>query len=208
MQTTLSGLFPRVLIPFTKAQPRVEVRVVRDHSAGLYSKVLNGEIDAALTSQAPFAIPKTCEWQVLREEPFVVLVPDGTRMRHPHTILTNEPFIRLDRKVNAGQLIDNYLRKAGIRPNERLELDGLDAIAVMVDRGLGVSLLPDWAPPWPEGLTLRKIALPDRSFTRRIGLLWMRASLRIGLIRAFLRQAHRTFDTQASAKRHDRRKAT
>jgi hypothetical protein len=23
----------------------------------------------------------------------------------------------------------------------------------MVDRGLGVSLLPDWAPPWPEGLS-------------------------------------------------------
>jgi DNA-binding transcriptional LysR family regulator len=169
---------------------------------------LHGQIDAAITSYPSFAIPKTFEWAPLREEPFVVLVPGGMRMRHPHTILTNEPFIRLDRKVNAGQLIDNYLRKAGIRPNERLELDGLDAIAIMVDRGLGVSLLPDWAPPWPEGLTLRKISLPDRSFTRRIGLLWMRASLRIGLIRAFLRQARCALDTQASAKRHDRRKTT
>jgi hypothetical protein len=28
--------------------------------------------------------------------------------------------------------------------------DALDAIAVLVDRGLGVSILPDWAPPWPE----------------------------------------------------------
>jgi len=206
--TMLCGVVPDVLSQFVKAHPEIEVSIIRGNSAELYRKHLDGQIDAAITSHPSFAIPKTFEWALLREEPFVVLVPDGTRMRHPHTILTNEPFIRLDRKVNAGQLIDNYLRKAGIRPNERLELDGLDAIAVMVDRGLGVSLLPDWAPPWPEGLTLRKIALPDRSFTRRIGLLWMRASLRIGLIRAFLRQAHRTFDTQASAKRHDRRKAT
>jgi DNA-binding transcriptional LysR family regulator len=59
----------------------------------------------------------------------------------------------------------------------------------MVDRGLGVSLLPDWAPPWPEGLSLRKLALPDRSLVRRTGLLWNRASLRARLVRAFLEQA-------------------
>jgi hypothetical protein len=39
--------------------------------------------------------------------------------------------------------VDGYLRKTGIVPNERFEIDGIDAIAVMVDRGLGVSLLPD-----------------------------------------------------------------
>jgi hypothetical protein len=66
--------------------------------------------------------------------------------------------------------------------------DGPEAIAIMVDRGLGVSLLPDWPPPWPEGLKLRKIPLPDRSFRRQIGLLWLRASLRAGLIRAFLQE--------------------
>jgi DNA-binding transcriptional LysR family regulator len=75
----------------------------------------------------------------------------GTGSRSAH-ILAQQPFLRLDRKVYAGQLVDEYLRKAGIRPKERLKLDGLELIAVMVDRGLGVSLLPDWAPPWPEGL--------------------------------------------------------
>jgi DNA-binding transcriptional LysR family regulator len=88
-------------------------------------------------------------------------------------------------------MIDGYLRKTQIRPNELFELDGIESIAVMVDRGLGVSILPDWAPPWPEGLTLRKLALPDRSLKRRVGLLWSRTSLRIGLIKAFLEQAER-----------------
>src|SRR5439155_646313 len=102
-----------------------------------------------------------------------------------------EPFIRLDRNLHAGRLVDAYLRKAGIQPRELFELDGIEAIAVMVDRGLGVAILPDWAPPWPEGLSLAKLPLPDRTFTRRIGLLWTRASLRVGLIHAFLEQAER-----------------
>jgi DNA-binding transcriptional LysR family regulator len=189
IQTAVSGMFPAILVPFTKAYPRVEVRIHRDTSAGLYPKVLSGEIDVALTSEAPFTPPKTCEWQVLREEPFVVLTPASLRTCDPHAVLAEEPFIRLDRKVFAGQMIDAYLRKNGIQPKERYELDGLELIAVMVDRGLGVSLLPDWAPPWPEGLSLRKLPLPDRSFTRRAGLLWSRSSLRARLIHAFLEQA-------------------
>ena len=160
-----------------------------DAAAGLYAKLLNAEIDAAITSQPPFAIPKAYEWHVLREEPFVVLAPASLKARDPHKVLAQEPFIRLDRRVFAGRLIDDYLRKARIKPKDRYELDGLELIAVMVDRGLGVSLLPDWAPPWPEGLSLRKLALPNRSLVRRTGLLWNRASLRARLVRAFLEQA-------------------
>jgi DNA-binding transcriptional LysR family regulator len=189
IQTTVAGMFPAILVPFTKTYPQIEVRIFRDTSAGLYHKVLSGEIDMALTSEPPFAIPKTCGWHVLREEPFVVLTPSSLRARDAHAILAQEPFIRLDRRVFAGQLIDTYLHKAGIRPKERYELDGLELIAVMVDHGLGVTLLPDWAPPWPEGLSLRKLPLPDRSFARRTGLLWSRASLRARLIHTFLEQA-------------------
>jgi DNA-binding transcriptional LysR family regulator len=202
IQTSLSGLLPDMLIPFTKAHPQIEIHIVRDHSAGLYPRVLSGEIDLAVTSLPPFAIPKTCEWRLLREEPFVVLTPASLKTKGAHRVLMHEPFIRLDRNVYAGQLIDAYLRKAGIRPKERFELDGLELIAVMVDRGLGVSLLPDWAPPWPEGLSLRKLPLPDRSFMRRTGFLWNRSSPRLRLIRAFVDRSAIAFDpVRARAKR-------
>ena len=199
--TLMSGLMPDVLCEFVRTHPQIELRVTRDNSTGLYRNVLDGEIDAALTSLPSFVLPKTCKWALLRQEPFVVLTPAAMPARHPHAILAGEPFLRLDRKVYAGQLIDGYLRKAGIQPRERLEIDGPEAIAIMVDRGLGVSLLPDWGPPWPEGLKLRKIGLPDRSFTRQIGLLWLRASLRTGLIEAFLDQAERVLDANAVRKR-------
>jgi len=97
--------------------------------------------------------------------------------------------------------VDDYLRKVGIRPRELFEINEFDPIAVMVDRGLGVSLLPDWAPPWPEGLSLAKLPVPGgRSFARRIGLIWPRASLRLRLVKAFLEQAAAAFEQGTAQK--------
>jgi DNA-binding transcriptional LysR family regulator len=57
----------------------------------------------------------------------------------------------------------------------------------MVDRRLGVSLMPDWAPPRPDGLSLSKLSVPDGDeFSRRLVLIWSRDSVRIRLVRAFL----------------------
>jgi DNA-binding transcriptional LysR family regulator len=195
--TTLSGLLPDILIPFTKAHSKIDVRIMRDHSVALYQHVLKEEIDAAITSHPPFVLPKTCGWFLLREEPFVVLTDKSLRMRDPHEILASQPFIRLTRNVYAGQLIDNYLRKVGIKPKELFEFDGFDLIAMMVDRGLGVSLLPEWPSPWPAGLSLRKIPIPDRTFRRRIGILWNRSSLRLRLVEALVESAGKTLGNNA-----------
>src|SRR5262249_24172657 len=152
------------------------VQITRGTSGELYRRVVDsGDLDAAIIAQPPFAIPKSCDWRVLREQPLIVLTQATTASRKPHAILASEPFIRVDRKLWSGRLVDGYLRKAKIVPRERFEIDGIDAIAVMVDRGYGVSLLPDWALPWWEGLSLAKLPVPDPSFTDRIGLIWGRA---------------------------------
>lgn len=187
--TLLCGMVPDMLSLFTKSHPKIDVRIVRNNSTELYAKLFDGQVDAALSSHPTFELPKTCQWVLLREEPYVLVVPDAIRINSSLRILKAEPFIRLDRRVYAGQAIDTYLRKMRIHPRERFEMDGPEAIAVMVDRGLGVSILPDWAPPWPEGLRVRKLPLPDRKFVRRIGLIWLRASFRSGLITAFLEHA-------------------
>ena len=60
---------------------------------------------------------------------------------------------------------------------------------MMVDRGLGVSLIPDIASPLLEGQHVAKIALPLFSETRRFGILWLRASARLRLIQGFVESA-------------------
>ena len=44
----------------------------------------------------------------------------------------------------------------------------IDRPGMLDYRGLGVSLVPDWVRPWPEGLSLVRIALPLPCEPRRI----------------------------------------
>lgn len=191
ISTAMTGLLPDMLAALIAAHPKVEVYVLPGTSVDLYRKVLEGELDAALLVKPPFALPKSCEWRTLREEPLMVLAPADAAAREPHHLLGNEPFIRYDRNHWGGQLGDDYLRRAGIRTRDRFELDALEAIATLVDRGLGVSLVPDWAPPWPAGLSIVKKPVPLPCEPRRVGMLWTRGSPRLHLVQRFVSEALR-----------------
>nr|WP_225540837.1 LysR family transcriptional regulator [Xanthomonas sp. XNM01] len=180
--TALAGMLPDILARMVATFPQINVFIKPGYSADLYRAVEEGEVDAAVVLQAPFALPKTCDWQLLREEPLVVLAPESMAGRDPHDLLRNEPLIRYDRNQWGGRQAEEYLRSAGIVPRERFELNALNAIAVMVDRGLGVSLVPDWAQPWPEGVRLVRLPLPLPCVPRCIGLVWSRSTVRIRLV--------------------------
>ncbi len=184
----LTGMLPDVLARMVERFPLINVFIKPGYSPELYRAVESGEIDAAIVLQAPFALPKTCQWELLREEPLVVLAPLTMAGRDPHELLATEPLIRYDRQQWGGRQADQYLRLAGIVPRERFELNALNAIAVMVDRGLGVSLVPDWARPWPEGLRLVRIPLPRDFEPRRIGVVWSRSTIRIRLVTVFVQE--------------------
>lgn len=189
--TALAGMLPDVLARMVEAFPSINVFIKPGFSADLYRAVESNELDAAVVLQAPFELPKTCEWTLLREEPLIVLAPAALAHEHPHHLLATQPLIRYDRHQWGGRQADDYLRRQGIEPIERFELNALNAIAVMVDRGLGVSLVPDWARPWPEGLTLARIPLPEPAEPRRIGMVWSRSSVRVRLVNALLQEARK-----------------
>ena len=187
--TVLAGLLPGVIARMIDKFPQINVFIQPGLSASLYGAIENGDLDAAFVLQAPYPLPKTCDWQLLREEPLIVLAPNRMADRDPHQLLREEPFIRYDRNQWGGRAADEYLQKVGIRPRERLELNALNAIAVMVDRGLGVSLVPDWSRPWPEGLQVARLTLPESSSPRRIGMMWSRASVRLSLVNVLLQES-------------------
>lgn len=187
--TALAGMLPDVLARMVETFPSINVFIKPGYSADLYRAVEENDLDAAIVLQAPFALPKTCEWKLLREEPLVVLAPVHLAGADPHHLLATEPLIRYDRHQWGGRQADDYLRRAGIVPRERFEVNALNAIAVMVDRGLGVSIVPNWARPWPEGLDLVCLPLPLPSEPRRIGVVWSRSSVRVRLVNVLLQEA-------------------
>jgi DNA-binding transcriptional LysR family regulator len=189
--TALAGMLPDVLARMVETFPRINVFIKPGYSVDLYRAVEGGDLDAAVVLQAPFPLPKTCQWQLLREEPLIVLAPRSMAGRDPHELLASEPLIRYDRNQWGGRQADDYLHEHGIVPRERFELNALNAIAVMVDRGLGVSLVPDWARPWPEGLDLVRIPLPHAAVPRRIGIVWSRSSVRVRLVSVLLAESRK-----------------
>lgn len=190
--TALTGVLPEILARTTKRFPKISILIRTGLSIDLHRAVEKRELDAAFVLEAPFTLHKACCWQLLREEPLVVLVPERMSNRDPHELLATQPLIRYDRRWWGGHLVDEYLHKAGITPHERFELNSLHAIAVMVDRGLGVSLVPDWARPWPEGLKLARLTPPLDFEPRRVGVVWNRSSIRIRLLQAFLEEVRAT----------------
>jgi DNA-binding transcriptional LysR family regulator len=190
--TAITGLLPEILTRMGQQYPDIQINIVPGLSSQLHHKVLEGDLHAALINQPSQPISKDCEWEVLREEPLIVLAPASMAHMPPHELLATQPFIRY-RRNECGRLADDYLRHIGVQPKMMFELDGLDAIALMVERGLGVSLVPDWRTA-AEGLAVARLPVPDQTFTRKIGLFWVRGSPRANLILAVFEQAAAALD--------------
>lgn len=184
--TALTGLLPSILMDLGTGYPALEYFVQPGSSADLYHRVLEGELDAAIIVRPQFALPKTVGWLTVRDEPLVFITPQDAAEEDLHLAIGRSRFIRYDRNQWGGQLVDRYLRDHGLTVREWLELDALDAIAASVDKGLGVAIVPDWAPPWPEGLRIRKRPLPG-DYTRHTGLIWRLSGARQAAIGAFVR---------------------
>ncbi|PLP96807.1 LysR family transcriptional regulator [Cupriavidus pauculus] len=185
-----TALLPPLLDSLYRELPDLSVFVDVGYSPELSRKVIAGELDAAIVVEHQFIIPKSCEWHPLTEDPLVVVAPRNLAgEKDAHALLAREPFIQYDRRIWGGRLADRYLRERGIQPRVRLEIDGLMTIAALVSRGIGISLLPDWAPMWIPTLPLVRIPLPGPAPTRRIGVLRQVRGPRDHFVNALLRHA-------------------
>jgi len=185
ISTALTGLLPGALRHVFDTIPGADVFLLPGTSTELYQSVIDERIDAAILVKPPFEIPKTLEWHRVRSEQFVLLTPMEFADRPVARLLQEQPFIRYDRSNWGGRLADSYIQKLGVSPKEWLELDSLEAIAVMVDAGLGVSVMPDWNSVLFEHLRVARLPLSGAPH-REIGLIRPRTSASGRLIRTIL----------------------
>lgn len=187
--TALMGLLPPLLRQWMGVHPDIPVYIEPGTSAVLLDRVMSGELDAAILVHPSFELPKTCAWRLLREEPLILVTPSSMRVTDPLATAASEPFIRYDRNVVAGKMADDYLRAHDVRPKVHFELDGIEHIAKLVAEGFGVSVLPDWPVIGTPDPQLRRWNLPSPCPARRVGMVWLRASVRAELAEAFVQMA-------------------
>lgn len=180
--SSLMGAFADALWALKRDHPRLEVKLFAGLSSDFAPRVERGELDAAVVTQPPRALPSAVKWTPLYTEPMILIVP-----RRPHfelartakEILATAPFLRFDRTLWTGYLVEKVLSRTRAQVNDSLELNSVEAIVALVRQGFGVSIVPkldnvDWA---RDG-DLRAVEIPGNRIQRHVGLLERRTHSR------------------------------
>lgn len=167
VQTELLGDALQML---KKQFARVEVNIVPGMSAHLMAKIDSGDIDMAVVLR-PQQMPKEHHWECILREPYGVVAPIGSTETSLSDLMRKYQFIRYNRFSTGGRQVEQFLRRQRIAVNEGMELDEPNVIIKMVERGLGVSIVPLWLAMDRMPARVRVISLGKSVFHREVGIL-------------------------------------
>jgi DNA-binding transcriptional LysR family regulator len=173
--SALMGAFADVLWALKREHPRLEVKLLAGLSADFAPKVERGELDAAVVTQPPRALPTGVKWTPLYSEPMILIVPRRPHFEmgsHVQDMLRQAPYLRFDRNTWTGQLVEQVLARTRVAVNESLELNSVEAIVALVRQGFGVSIVPQLDNvDWEHDRDLRVVPVPGNRIQRHVGLL-------------------------------------
>lgn len=172
INTALLSFLPGTLKILSDDYPNLHVTIRSGHSSELINLLELQIIDAAICIHPNFAFAKSFRWQSLRHESLIMLTPMNTSATSPSELLQHYPLIRYDRQLAGGKQADQYLRQhVPFKPIESVELSNIMAIGLMVEVGLGVSIVPDINSRLLTYQQIRRIPLQTSAELRDIGIL-------------------------------------
>jgi len=136
-------ILPDLLERFVASHPRVEVSVRTGHSEDVVELVLRDEVQLGLGRAINH--PDLDLRPFHREELVLVCAPDHPFVRRKSVTLpevTNEKLIMFDRTSSYYEITQSAFVSSGVRLRRFMEMDSIEAAKKMVERGLGVALLP------------------------------------------------------------------
>ena len=138
---------PDVLKHFQRAHPKVIIAIRPGHSKEVLEMVLNDEAEIGLARSLQHPMVETIS---LRDDPLLLVAHPTqgptTRARHAQLEQVAEwPLIFYERGSSDWTLTQGLFRRAGLVPNMAFEVDTIETAKRMVERGLGVSFLPQLA---------------------------------------------------------------
>jgi DNA-binding transcriptional LysR family regulator len=183
-------ILPAVLEQFVANHPRVEVVVRTGHSEDVLQMVLRDEVQVGLGRALQH--PEIALQPFYQEELVLVVAPDHPFARdHEVSIseVATEQLILFDRTSSYYEITQAAFLAAGVAVRGVMELDNIEAAKKMVQRGLGVSLLPGSAVALEvEAGTLCRVDLRNVGPMRRqiVAMRRRDAGEPSGLVEAFL----------------------
>ena len=140
-------VLPEVLVELKRQFPRIEARVTSGHTAATLARLNAGEIDVALLP-LPVDAEKLRVVEVGRDELVAVVPPAHRWATLPFVTARDferEELLVYDRASQITDLTLEFLLQEGVFPRIALEVDHLEALKDLVERGIGVAVMPIWA---------------------------------------------------------------
>jgi DNA-binding transcriptional LysR family regulator len=139
-------VLPEILVRFTERHPDVRLRVRTGHSEMILDLVDRGEVELGIVRQLR---DERFRSSPLYEDELVLIA----RPDHPFAMagridvseIKHAQLILFDRTSSYYDLTNAMFRAAGVIPRGITEVDNIEAAKRMVERGLGVALLPGTA---------------------------------------------------------------
>jgi DNA-binding transcriptional LysR family regulator len=156
-------ILPGLLEEFVAAHPRVEVSVRTGHSEDVVDLVLRDEVQIGLGRAIRHP---DLELRPFHTEELVLVCapthPFTKRREVPMEEVANERLIMFDITSSYYEITQAAFLSVGVKLRGLMELDSIEAAKKMVERSLGVALLPRTAVAREvEGKTLRLVKMKD-----------------------------------------------
>jgi DNA-binding transcriptional LysR family regulator len=183
-------ILPAVLESFVAAHPRVEVAVRTGHSEDVLRMVLSDQ--AQIGVGRALRHPEVQLRPFYEEELVLVVAPDHPFSRQGSITMSevgSEQLIMFDRTSSYYEITHAAFLAAGVTLRGLMELDNIEAAKKMVERGLGVALLPRTAISREIAAgALSRVELSDGAPMRRsiVAMLRRDAGEPTGIVAAFL----------------------
>ena len=167
-------LFAPLFEEFMDAHERIElVFRTTPHTDQTISDILDGVADVGFASLAVYA-PALDVTEVFNDELFLV-VGKKHRLAGKRSAgaaeLDNERWVLFERGASIRRATDHYFKKVGIKPEKALESNDTYFVKLMVEHGLGVSLMPSWTVKDEVAAgTLSKLRIRDHKLMRSVSM--------------------------------------
>jgi len=139
-------VLPEILVRFTERHPDVRLRVRTGHSEEIVDLVVRGEVELGIVRQLRDARVHS---RPLYEDELVLVTRPDHAFADAGSVdvaeISHVQLILFDRTSSYFEVTNALFRAAGVVPRGITEVDNIEAAKRMVERGLGVALLPGTA---------------------------------------------------------------
>ena len=139
-------VLPEILVRFTEKHPDVRLRVRTGHSEEIVDLVVRGEVELGIVRELRDA--RVHSRPLYEDELVLVTRPDHAFAGAGSVDVAEISHVQLilfDRTSSYFEVTNALFRAAGVVPRGITEVDNIEAAKRMVERGLGVALLPGTA---------------------------------------------------------------